>query len=90
MGESKPQQLTKSRATIDKEPHFNARRGAKRLETADILPNCVQGGAKRNSPVASQWFERLKIVPEMQKIACFQAIFLVSTLLLTYVRKRIF
>ena len=43
--------------------------GAKHLETADILPNCVQGGAKRNSPVASQWFERLKIVPEMQKIA---------------------
>jgi len=43
--------------------------GAKCLETAAILPNCVQGGAKRHSPVASQWFERLKIVPEIQKIA---------------------
>ena len=60
------------------------KRGAKHLETAVISLNCVQGGAKRNSPVASQWFERLKIVPEMQKIAWFQAIFLVSTLLLTY------
>ena len=39
--------------------------GAKHLETAVISLNCVQGGAKRNSPVASQWFERLKIVPEM-------------------------
>ena len=26
--------------------HFNARRGAKHLETADILPNCVQGGVQ--------------------------------------------
>ena len=59
--------------TIDKETFYTAKMpkkgGQRRLEIADILPNCVQGGAKRNSPVASQWFERLKIVPEMQKIA---------------------
>ena len=57
MGELKPQQLTKSPNKIDKEhgsktPHkrLNARRGAKRLETADILPNCVQGGCKAQLP----------------------------------------
>ena len=44
-------------------------RGAKRLETADILPNCMQGGIKRKSPVANWLFDRHKIVPEMQKIA---------------------
>ena len=43
--------------------------GQRAVKLPPILPNCVQGGAKRNSPVASQWFERLKIVPEMQKIA---------------------
>lgn len=43
--------------------------GAKHLETADILPNCMQGGIKRKSPVANWLFDRHKIWAEMKKIA---------------------
>ncbi len=60
--------LIKRDFTADK-PVKKYQRGAKRLETAAILPNCVQGGIKRKSTVANRRFERLKIVPEMQKIA---------------------
>ena len=72
-----PQILTKSpiqRAT----PHkwLNAQRGAKHLETADILPNYVQGGAKRNSPVANWWFDRHKICLKCKKSLDFKRFFL--------------
>ena len=59
--------------------------GQRTVKLPPILPNSVQGGAKHQSHVNIRWFDRLKIVPKMQKIAWFQAIFLVSTLPLTYV-----
>lgn len=43
--------------------------GQRAVKLPLILPNSVQGGAKHQSHINIQWFDRLKIVPEMQKIA---------------------
>lgn len=50
--------------------------GQRAVKLPPILPNSVQGGAKRNSPVANWWFDRHKIWLKCKKSLDFKRFFL--------------